>query len=429
MRVDPADPRPRVFAVTTDLALTGAKRVLVDGAVGIDRRRFRPGVLLLSPVDDADPLRRELAAAGVDVHHVRVRSRLDVRGLLDLRAWVRDVGRPDVLHTHCARSAGVVRLVALGEPAARRPRVVVHFHGTVSARALRWKHRLLDRVVRGMTSMVVAPTLHSALRGARVHAYRGMPVRVVPNGIDFSRIARAARSVESVRRSWGVPEGTRVVLLLGRWGAAKGHDVLLDAIPAVLAHPEPVRFVLVAPEGGGEYRSALERMVRRTALRRHVVFTGRDTDPGSCYAAADVVTVPSRDEPFGLVAVEAMAAGRTLVAARAGGLPEVCGDRAGVLWVEPGDPDALARALLTALEEPAGARDARAVAARSRATDFALGRYIAHLESVYAEVLRRPDLAPPGGRPAGARDVSWPRGIRRAAAVAPVGATPAFAAR
>lgn len=393
-------PKPRVFAVTTDLAMTGSKRVLVDGAVGLARDRFHSGVLLLSDVDADDPLRRELATGGVDVHHVRVRSRLDVRGLLALRRWILDVGRPDVLHTHCARSAGVVRVACASVPRARRPRVVVHFHGTVSRRALRWKHRVLDRLLRGTTAMVLAPTRHSAERGARVHAFRGLPGRVIPNGVDLRRVARAARSLEAVRASWGVPAGTRVVLLLGRWGAAKGHDVLLDAIPRVLAHPEPVRFVLVAPEGGGEYRAALERLIQRTALRRHVVLTGRDTDPGSCYAAADVVTMPSRDEPFGLVAVEAMAAGRTLVAARAGGLPEVCGDDAGVLWVPPGDPDALGRALLEALAEPPAERAGRAGRARARAAQFALPHYLRDLEAVYATVLRRPDLAPAG--PAGA---------------------------
>jgi len=396
-------PRPRVFAVTTDLAMTGSKRVLVDGAVGLSRARFHSGVLLLSDVDPTDPLRAELARGGVDVHHVRVRSRLDLRGLAALRRWILDVGRPDVLHTHCARSAGVVRVACASVPRAVRPRVVVHFHGTVSRRALRWKHRVLDRVLRGATAMVLAPTRHSAERGARVHAFRGLPNRVLSNGVDLGRIARAARPVDAVRASWGVPAGTRVVLLLGRWGAAKGHDVLLDAIPRVLAHPEPVRFVLVAPEGGGEYRSALERLIQRTALRRHVVLTGRDTDPGSCYAAADVVTMPSRDEPFGLVAVEAMAAGRTLVAARAGGLPEVCGDEAGVLWVPPGDPGALADALLTALAEPPEARAARAVRARARAAHFALPYYLRDLESVYADVLGRPELGavgPAGDRPA-----------------------------
>ena len=213
---------------------------------------------------------------------------------------------------------------------------------------------------------------------------------MVPNGVDLARVSRASRAPSAVRDSWGVPAGTRVVLLLGRWGAAKGHDVLLDAIPTVLSHPEDVRFVLVAPEGGGQYRASLERRIRQTALRRHVIMTGRDTDPGSCYAAADVVTMPSRDEPFGLVAVEAMAAGRSLVVARAGGLPEVCGDDAGVRWVRPGDPAALGQALKAALAESPADRAYRADSARRRAALFALPQYLGNLERAYADVLARP---------------------------------------
>jgi glycosyltransferase involved in cell wall biosynthesis len=401
--------RPRILAATTDLRLTGAKRVLVDGACGLDRERFESAVLLLSPTPPDDPLRRELADAGVTVHHVHVKSRLHVRGLRALGRWIEQEARPDVVHTHCARSAAVARLVLWKVPAP--PRVVVHFHGTVSPRALRPKHRLLDRLLRGRTDLVLAPTAHAAERGARIHAFRGLPIRVIPNGVDLARLERPPRTREEVRRSWGVSDEARVVLLLGRWGSAKGHDVLLDAIPSILATPDEVRFVLVAPDGGGEFRGRLERRVRTTALRRHVVVTGRDTDPASCYLAADVVTMPSRDEPFGLVAVEAMAAARPLVAARVGGLPEVCGEDAGVLWVRPGDPDDLARAVLVALAEEPASRAARVATSRARAERFSLGRYLQGLEDAYAEVLGRPDLArarpaSPAGTASSARSAS-----------------------
>ena len=401
--------RPRVVAVTTDLKMTGSKRVLVDGACGIDRSRFDPHVLLFSPVPPEDPLRRELEAAGVPVHHVPARARVSPRGLKALSRWIDGDGRPDLFHTHCARSAGIVRLCVALRRRRGRPAVVVHFHGTVSRRALRPTNRVLDRLLRPVTDLVLAPTAAAAARGGSAHAYRGLRARIVHNGVDLKRVARALRPASEVRRAWGVPQDARVVLLLGRWDAAKGHDVLLDAIPLVLAHPEPVRFVLVAPEGGGSYRSGLERLVRDTALRRFVVMTGRDTDPGSCYAAADVVAMPSRDEPFGLVAVEAMGAGRSLVVARAGGLPEVCGDEDAVVWVPPDDPLALGRAILDVLGEDATARAARGDRARARAARFALPAYLHHLESAYADALDRPDLRPLGPEPEGAVDVDWTR--------------------
>ena len=416
-----ASDRPRILAVTTDLRLTGAKRVMVDGAVGISRDRYESSVLLLSPTPPDDPLRRELADAGVAVHHVHVKSRLHWRGLAALGRWLDSEARPDVVHSHCARSAAVMRLVLWRRPAP--PRMVVHFHGTVSPRALRPKHRLLDRMLRGRTDLVLAPTRHAALRGSRVHAFRGLKMRVLPNGVDLHRLERPPRTREEVRRAWGVSDEARVVLLLGRWGYAKGHDVLLDAIPSILAHPAPIRFVLVAPEGGGDFRTRLERRVRQTALRRHVVVTGRETDPASCYAAADVVTMPSRDEPFGLVAVEAMAAGRPLVAARVGGLPEVCGEDAGVLWVRPGDPEDLSRAVLTALTEGVADREARAALSRTRAERFSLRRYLAGLEAAYADLLCRADLLPSDADGASREELVWDRprrGIARTPAVAHV---------
>ncbi len=372
--------------MTTDLAITGAKRVLVDGALGVDRSRFDSHVLLLSPTDPDDPLRMELLAGGVAVHHVHVRSRLHLRGLRALHRWLEREARPDILHTHSARAAAVVRLVLWRRRRGPRPRVIVHFHGTLSARALSPKHRLLDRLLVPCTDLVLAPSAHAARSGKRPHAFRTIPTRVVANGVDLARLKSPPRSVSEVRAEWRVPDRARVVLLLGRWGAAKGQDVLLDAIPSIAAHPEPVCFVFVGPDGGGEYRRRLEARIARTALRRSVVVTGRATDTASCYAASDVVVMPSRDEPFGLVAVEAMAAGRPLVVARVGGLPEVCATD-GVMWVESGDVGATARAVLALLGEDDSARSARSASLRKRAGLFALDRYISSLERAYDDVL------------------------------------------
>ncbi len=390
-------PRARILAVTTDFRLTGAKRVLVDGAVGIDRSRFDPSVLLLSPVPASDPLRRELDAAGIPVHHVPVRSRLHVRGLRALRRWLEDVARPDLVHTHCSRSAGVVRLAC--RLWRDRPRIVVHFHGTVTARSASWRHRLLDRMLRSTTDLVLTPTHHSASRGARVHFFAGRPLTVLPNGVDLAHLEHPERTREQVRSVWGVAGGDRVVLLLGRWGWTKGHDVLLDAIPEVLGHDEPVKFVFVGPPGVSAYRDRLERRVSNTALRRHVVLVGEDTDPAGCYVASDVVTMPSRDEPFGLVAVEAMAVGRTLVAARVPGLSEVAGDDGGVIWTEPSDAGALARGLLFALSEPPEARAERAALHRARARRFGLDAYLSGLMAAYESVLGPVPAGAPGTVP------------------------------
>lgn len=399
--------RPRVLSVTTDLELSGAKRVLVDGAVGLDRTRFEPHVLLLSPTAPEDPLRRELDEAGVPVHHVRVRSRLHWRGLRELRAWFHREGVPDVLHTHSQRSAGALLLTVARLPREERPRCVVHFHGTVSPRALRLKHRILDRWLRRYIDLVLTPTVDAALVAGHAHGFRGLPTRVIPNGIPVDRLARPLRTVAGTRKAWGVPPDAAVVLLLGRWDETKGQDVLLDAIPEVLAHPEDVRFVFVAPESSGRYRRQLERLVERTALRRCVHLMGRDVDPASSYAAADVVVVPSRKESFGLVALESMAAGCRLVASRLPALVEVCGDDAGAVWVRPGDAHDLARGLRLALSETAEERHARCVLHRRHAARFDVRRYIGHLESAYADVLGRPDLLPPAGRSVGSVDLVW----------------------
>ena len=391
------DGRRRVLAVTTDLAMTGAKRVLVDGALGIDRARFEPRVLLLSPTDLDDPLRLELEAGGVTVHHLPVRSRFDVRGLRALARWLESEARPDIIHTHSARSAAVARLALWRRRHRKRPRVIVHFHGTVSSRALRPTHRLLDRLLLPCTDLVLAPSAHAAERGGRLYAFGSVPTRVVANGVDLERLASPRRSILEVRRGWGVPaRGTGRAA--HREVGTPRRDRTCSSTPCRSSSSMPNRSASCSSRrtAASPYQSRLEARIATTDLRDSVVLAGRTTDTASCYAAADVVVMPSRDEPFGLVAVEAMAAGRPLVAARTGGLPEVCGE-IGVRWVEPGDVDGTARAVLALLSEAPDARQVRSEALRARSRLFALPRYIERLERAYDDVLGAP---PPNVRPA-----------------------------
>jgi glycosyltransferase involved in cell wall biosynthesis len=392
--VTPAPSRPRLVAVTTDLRLTGSKRVLVDGACRVDRTRFDPHVLLLSPVPHDDPLLVELRGAGVTVHQVVVPSRLSPGGLARLTRWIRAEGRPDLFHTHGARSASVVRTARALVRGRRGLRVVVHFHGTVSHRATSATHRALDRWHARWTDFVLAPTANALALGRRAHALEGVPGLVIPNGVDLARCARPSRSRAAVRASWGVPLDACVVLLLGRWAATKGQDLLLDAAEEILAACPPAHLVFVGPEAeaswGARQVARLEALPSRARLHVHPA----DPDAASCLAAADLVAMPSRTEPFGLVAVEAMAAGVPLVASRVGGLLEVAGPQDTICWCEPGDAASLAGAVVTALAEAADAREARRVRALERAAAFGLARYLASLEAAYGDVLEAPPRVP-----------------------------------
>ena len=184
-------------------------------------------------------------------------------------------------------------------------------------------------------------------------------VTVIPNGIDADDWTTTEARRRAVRRRFGTP----LVVYAGRLEAEKGVQALIDALPAVRREVPAVRAVVV---GTGGAERDLRTRARRRRLGEAVTFTGYvpDEDLRAIVAAADAVVVPSLYEPFGLVALEAMALGAPLVAARVGGLAEIVeDDRVGRTFVA-GDAADLAAVLLDVLGHP---RRARARAATARA--------------------------------------------------------------
>ncbi len=185
---------------------------------------------------------------------------------------------------------------------------------------------------------------------------------------------------------YGVPyNGEKLVLFAGKLTHFKGVDVLLDA--AAYYEADPMETVTVIA-GDGEKRDELKEQAARLGLRT-VNFIGNVSQDALArlYNIADVDLVPSRNEPFGLVAVEAMACGTPVVAANCGGLPGFVNSSVGALSV-PEDAADLSRCILDTLQ-----RTEADETWRSRIADYASNNYsqaviIRELESLYEEVIR-----------------------------------------
>ena len=164
-------------------------------------------------------------------------------------------------------------------------------------------------------------------------------IAVIPNGVDPSEL-RPAGDLQALRREFAAPE-EKLVLLVGRLVYEKGFQLALDALPGVIDRVENVRFVVA---GSGTYEEELKAQAERLGLSAHGVFLGWIGDDAlhSLYRIADLCVVPSIYEPFGLVALEAMASGCPCIVADTGGLREVVpqGERVGLRF-NGGDPEHL----------------------------------------------------------------------------------------
>ncbi len=153
---------------------------------------------------------------------------------------------------------------------------------------------------------------------------------------------------EKKRRELSIPPSAKVVGMVARLEAAKGHVYLLEAAREVLRVEPDALFVLV---GRGHLREELEAVAARLGIGDHVVFTGFREDMLEIMATFDIFTLPSLWEGLGIVLLEAMAFRLPIVASRVGGITDVVVEGETGLLVPPRDPAALAAALVELLRD------------------------------------------------------------------------------
>ncbi len=175
---------------------------------------------------------------------------------------------------------------------------------------------------------------------------------VVPNGVDVAAVlyARHDPALQAWRRQWAADDSP-LLFFVGRLVGDKGPDLLVAAMPQILQHMPTAKAVVA---GKGPYMDHLRGMIDSLGLRQHVHLPGfvSDDDLRRFYAVADVAVFPSRYEPFGIVALEAMLAGTPVVVSQVGGLQEVVEDGVSGWHCAPGRADALAETLLAVLSQP-----------------------------------------------------------------------------
>jgi len=210
---------------------------------------------------------------------------------------------------------------------------------------------------------------------------------VIPNGIDTSRFDELdGVNLSGFRSHYAAPD-ERIVFHVGRIVHEKGVGVLIEAVPRVLAGFARARFVIA---GTGGYLETARRRAAEMGVSSHIHFTGfiPDGDRDRLFKVADVAVFPSLYEPFGIVALEAMAAKTPVVVSNVGGLAEVVIHNETGLLVYPNNPDSLAWGILETLHHPDWAT-ARARNAYNRVvSEYNWLRIAARTVGVYERIAR-----------------------------------------
>ncbi|GKS58658.1 glycosyl transferase family 1 [Nitrospira sp.] len=402
MKADSTMSPIKVIHVITRLDQGGSARNTMLTVLGHDRAHYTPIVIAGKPG-------RWTAQGGEEATHHNAHRLLSagVRCLLldtlvrhvspldDLRALWRIWNvfleeRPAVVHTHTSKAGAIGRVAAW---LAGVPTIIHTPHGHVFyghfGRGLSWVFLQLERLLALITTHAIALT--DAERRDYLDRNVGTPSlwSVIPSGIDREPFQATATTPKRRPVFFGCPEDAVVVGSVGWLTEIKGHRTLIEAIAEVApAHPR-VHLVLV---GTGHLHDDYVQLADWLGIRDRVHLIGHQEDVPACLAGMDIFVLPSLNEGMGRALVEAMAACLPVIATRVGGVPGVLEDRRTGLLVPPADSGALARALVTHLQNPARARDMGLAAGLSIGTHYDVAWMVPAIESIYEAVRPRPDI-------------------------------------
>jgi L-malate glycosyltransferase len=347
------DPRAlRIVHIISSLECGGMERFVLRLAAAQRRRGHDASILGIR----GGPLDEQAAAAGVPVHVIG-RGNIGVRVAKHALAMARL--RPDVVHAHNPTSMHYALLGQMAAFVSRRvlgggplPAFVVTDHRGI--------FRTPTRFEWSRTDAVVAVSDDTAkICGAVGKAKR---IEVIENGIAFEP---PVNSREAVREALGLGDGP-VCVTVANLLPVKNHRVLVKALARVRDSGAPLTALFV---GQGSEREAVETLAADRALGPdRLRILGFRTDIPDLLGASDIFVLASQNEGLPLAILEAMSAGLPIVATSVGGIPEVVRDGVHGLLVPPGDPAALADALL-ALTTDEALRKRLGEQARARARD------------------------------------------------------------
>ena len=362
----------RILQVSSARAFGGGERHLADLARGLSAR----GHEIFAALAEGSPLRGPLSSLpGVRVFTLPLRNALDLRAALRLARLARE-NEIEVVHAHVARDYTLAAFAARRAP---RPRLVLTRHVLFPlSRAHRLALSNVSRVI------AVSGAVARSLRAQKIFAED--KVRLVENGVDVARFARARAEFE---RGRSAPHRVGIV---GELSVVKGQVDFLHAAALVAGRFDGgVEFVVVGEDGSrdGRHRALVEGLISELKLGGRVRLLGRlgEDEMPRLLASLDVLVSASHSEAFGMAMVEAMACGVPVVATTTEGAREIVEEGVNGLLVPVGDVGALASSISALLEDETRRKAFGANALASAGRRFDLARMVEATERVYAEAL------------------------------------------
>jgi glycosyltransferase involved in cell wall biosynthesis len=210
-------------------------------------------------------------------------------------------------------------------------------------------------------------------------------VRTIYSGLEFSDAAPPAQHA-ALYAAYGLSADAVLLGTVAHIFARKGYDIMVRALPAVIREVPTVQYLIVGT-GDAAYERQLKSLAATLGVADHVHFAGFQDEVAPFLSALSLYVHPARMEGFGIAVLEALAAGKAVVATRVGGLPEVVEHGRTGLLVGPNDPDELSAAILSLLRDEGRRKEMGERAARVARERFDLRASMGAVERLYRQAV------------------------------------------
>jgi len=367
--------RIHVVHVIGSFQTGGAEKMLVNFLGAVNKEKFKHTVLCLTRRGElADDLRQ----VDVEVQVFRVRIRTLPRDLRRLAGWFRD-HRADVVHSHMFYASLWARTAALW---AGVPVLITTEHSQEHWK--KWWQVRADRFLSGKTFHHIA--VSQDVRNIRLERDGVAPgqITMIPNGVPIPEVTGDPEVRQKVRAKFGLPLDVPVVGTVGRMIDVKGYPFMLQALALARKSYPSLHWLQV---GDGPDRKKIIALAEEMGLSEAVTFAGKRSDVSSLLEAMDIWAMSSTHEGLPVALLEAMAAGRTIVATNVGGIPDVVDHEVSAILVAPQDARELAAGLVRVLDDHSLAQKLAAGARVKVEMEYGIEAVARRIEGIYLEGL------------------------------------------
>lgn len=365
----------KVIQLVQDLEIGGREKIIAEITRKLDRDRYDIETWCIA---GGGEIAENLKKTGEVVRILNILTYRNPFNILKLSGMLKKV-KPDIVHTHGYFASTIGRIAA---KFAGIKIIIYHVHSTYFD--YKKRHLLTERFLSFFTQKIIccSKAVEAFVRGhERINPSKTV---VIYNGVNEDEF-RQPIDIAEIKRKLNISPGGHIIGIVASLNRNKGHKYLFKAAVKILKEFSDVKFLIV---GDGILKKELEKSVQEMGIAESIIFTGTRCNIPEILSVIDIFVLPTcKREGLGIAIIEAMAAGKPVVASDIGGIPELVKNGVSGILAEPGNSDALSAAIMTLLNDKARVKNMGRKGAEIIKQSFSSVRMIKKIEKLYQELL------------------------------------------